>query len=57
MTAVTKLEQSRELEYWLKYQCKDITSWIGGGPMSAVGVAMEEEGVVVEVARWVCVFF
>ena len=29
----------------------------GGGPRSAVGVAMEEEGVVVEVARCVCLIF
>lgn len=27
------------------YQCSDIISWIGGGPRSAVDVAMEEEGV------------
>ena len=52
---VTKLEQSREHVYWLKYQCRDIISWIGGGPRSTVGIAMEEEGVVVEVARCVCV--
>jgi hypothetical protein len=47
---VTMLGQSREHEYWLKYQCRDIISWIGGGPRSAIGIAMEEEGVVVEVA-------
>ena len=43
---VTMLGQSREHVYWLKYQCRDIISWIGGGPRSTVGVAMEEEGVV-----------
>ena len=32
-------------------------SWIGGSPRSAVGVAMEEEGVVVEVACVFCHFF
>ena len=47
---VTMLGQSREHVYWLKYQCRDIISWIGGGPRSTVGIAMEEEGVVVEVA-------
>ena len=52
---VTMLGQSREHVYWLKYQCRDIISWIGGGPRSTVGIAMEEEGVVVEVARCVCV--
>ena len=44
---VTMLGQSREHVYWLKYQCRDIISWIGGGPRSTVGIAMEEEGVVV----------
>ena len=52
---VTMLGQSREHVYWLKYQCRDIISWIGGGLRSAVGIAMEEEGVVVEVAHCVCV--
>ena len=52
---VTMLGQSREHVYWLKYQCRDIISWIGGGPRSTVGIAMEEEGVVVEVAHCVCV--
>ena len=52
---VTMLGQSREHVYWLKYQCRDIISWIGGGPRSTIGIAREEEGVVVEVARCVCV--
>ena len=38
-----------------QYQCRDIISWIGGGPRSTVGIAMEEEGVVVEVAHCFCV--